>query len=159
MPMKGNRRGQPAFVTPIREDGTVIDPPGGGGGGTVDQGDPNAGGPDAWPITQEQRIVPVKSLTVSASGDTPVVTPATGKKVRLTYLAFSADGANTADVVAYLKFGSGAGIYKVSLTPKAIYARNIGAGRRYVEGAVDEALSVNLSIGQGVHVTVEYEEV
>lgn len=103
---------------------------------------------------------PVISVTASASGNNTILTPPAGKKVRLYYFSLSADGANTADVVAFLRFAAaGTGKHKVSLAAKAIFARNIGGGKRYIEGAVNEALIVNLSAAQSVHVSIEYDEI
>lgn len=99
-----------------------------------------------------------KSITSSASGDATVHTPASGKSIRLFYLGYSADGANSADVTAYVKFGAGSAIYKQSLAAKAMFAHTVAA-RRYVQGAVDEALTLNLSAAQTVHVNIEYLEV
>jgi hypothetical protein len=100
------------------------------------------------------------ALTVSASGDNTIVTPASGKAVRLYYVSLSAHDGNGAGVTCILKFGTGGSAkYKVSLTPKAIWARNIGAGRRYLQGAVDAPLVVNLSAAQSIHASIEYEEV
>ncbi len=99
-----------------------------------------------------------KTATVSSSGDTVFHTPASGKSLRLYYLGYSADGANSADVTVYVKFGSGSAIYKQSLAAKAMFAHTIAANR-YVQGGVNQALSVNLSAAQTVHVNVEYEEV
>lgn len=46
-----------------------------------------------------------KTATVNTAGNNVVVTPASGKAVRVSYLSFNADGANTADVTGYLRFG------------------------------------------------------
>lgn len=102
-----------------------------------------------------------KSITVSGSGDNNVHTPASGKAVRLAYLSLSADAANASAVVATVKLtGAGSGSpYKVSLIPGAIWARNVGAGQRYLEGDADAVLKVNLSSAQSVHVSTEYGEV
>lgn len=101
-----------------------------------------------------------KSADASSSGDNTIHTPAAGKKIRLYYLALSANGANSADVTTVVKFAAGGATkYKLSLKAGAIWARNIGAGRRYLEGAANEALIVNLSAAQTVHASLEYEEI
>jgi hypothetical protein len=101
----------------------------------------------------------VLSVTASTSGDTQLVAPASGKSIRLHYLALNADASNSAAVTAALKFGSGALIFKLSLSAGSLFGRNIGAGRRYIQGAVNEALSLNLSGSETVNATIEYEEV
>lgn len=98
--------------------------------------------------------------SASSSGDNTIFTPDSGEITRVHYISLSADGANSADVTAIVKFGAGGSAnYKVSLKAGAIFARNIGAGKRYMQGAVDEALIVNLSAAQTVHVSVEAESV
>ena len=102
----------------------------------------------------------VSTVSAAASGDTEVVAPSAGKRVRVLYLCLNADGANSADVTAGIRFGAAGDIvYLVSLKAGSIFARNIGAGLNYIQGATDEALSVNLSASQTVNCTVEWEEV
>lgn len=100
------------------------------------------------------------ALSVSSSGDNTIFTPDSGEVTRAYYISLSADGANSADVTAIVKFGAGGSAnYKVSLKAGAIFARNIGAGKRHMQGATNEALIVNLSAAQTVHVSVEAESV
>ena len=114
----------------------------------------------ASPIRWAQPSSDATAVTAGSSGDNTIYTPATGKAVGLQYICLSADGANTADVTATVKFGAGgAAKYKLSLKPGAIWARNIGARMRWLAGAVDEALIVNLSAVQNVHVSAEVEDV
>lgn len=102
----------------------------------------------------------VSTVSTSASGNTEVVAPSSGKRVRVLYLSFNADGANTGDVTAAIRFGAaGALIYTMSLKAGSIFARNIGAGLNYIQGATGESLYVNLSTSGTVNVTVEWEEV
>ena len=103
--------------------------------------------------------ISIQASTVSAAGDTTILTPAAGNRIKLGYLSLSADGGNSADVTVIVKFGAaGAAVYKVSLKAGSIYARNIGAGKRYGDSGSDTALVVNLSAAQTVHVSVEYDE-
>ena len=105
-------------------------------------------------------VYQAKATTQVASGDNTHHTPDSGKAIRLQYVCLSADGGNGADVTAVVKFGAaGASLYKVSLKPGAMWARNIGAGRRSVQGAVDESLIVNLTGAETVHVSTEHLEV
>lgn len=104
--------------------------------------------------------VSVKSTDCSSSGNNTVHTPGGGLAVRLYYISLSADYDNTASVTAYLRFAAaGTALYKVELPPGATWARNIGAGRRYITGAADEAVIVNLSAAQTVYASIEYVEV
>lgn len=100
------------------------------------------------------------ATTASSSGDNTIFTPGGGQSSRVYYISLSADGSNSADVTAIVKFGAGGSAkYKVSLKAGAIFARNIGAGKRYMQGAANEAVIVNLSAAQTVHVSVEAESV
>lgn len=104
--------------------------------------------------------VSAKTADISSSGNNTVHTPGGGLAVRLYYISLSADYDNTASVTAYLRFGAaGAAQYKVELPPGATWARNIGAGRRYITGAADEAVIVNLSAAQTVYASIEYVDV
>lgn len=104
--------------------------------------------------------VNVTSIQASAAGNTAVQAPSSGRAIRLFYLVVNADGANSGDVTAALRFGAaGVLLYPISLKPGSIFARNIGAGRRYIQGVVGESLFINLSDAQTVNVTIEWEEV
>lgn len=103
----------------------------------------------------------VQTVSTSSSGNTLVVSPAASTHVRLFYLCLNADGANSADVTAALRFGvAGPLIYTVCLKAGSIFARNIGAAglRHRVRGELGESLYLNLSAAQTVNVTVEWEE-
>lgn len=106
-----------------------------------------------------QRRTDAKAETFSAAGDSTIKTPASGMFILLQYLCLSADADNGANVTATVKWaGNADALYKVSLKPGAIWARNIGAGRRVVTGVVDQALVINLSAAQAVHVSHEAQE-
>lgn len=92
----------------------------------------------------------------TATGDNPIVSVAPTDTLRLYYICLSANGANGADVTATVKLGA-AELFKISLKAGAIWARNIGAGRHYLEGADAADLIVELSDTQTVHVSAEYE--
>ena len=81
-------------------------------------------------------------------------------RVRLHYLCFNAKGSNSGAVEAAVRFGDAGDLkYLVDLVAGSIFARNIGAGRRWIEGDADESLNLNLSASQTVNATVEWEEV
>ena len=100
-----------------------------------------------------------KAVVASASGNNTIHTPTASNRIRLGYIVLSADGANSADVTATVKFAAGgSSLYVVSLKAGAMWARNVGAGRRYLDGGVNNALIVSLSTAQTVNVSIEYDE-
>lgn len=96
------------------------------------------------------------SSVATATGDTTLVTPPGGQRVRLFFFGYSASPSNGAAVMAALRFGSNTAFDNQYLSPSQPYARNIGAGRRYIQGGVNEALIVNLSAAQTVYCNIEY---
>lgn len=97
--------------------------------------------------------------SVSGSGDQTLLTPAPGMALRLYYLQAGVP-ASAADVDVILKFDTGGSTrYSFPLAAGGNWARNIGAGRRYVQGGVDEPLVANLSVSTTLLYSVEYEEV
>lgn len=112
----------------------------------------------ASPVEVYQRRTNAAARTVSSAGDNIVHTPASGRFVLLEYVCLSADALNTAPVIATIKWNGGADLYKLSLVPGAIWARNIGAGRKVVTGGQDQALVVSLSAAQNVYYSEESEE-
>jgi len=95
------------------------------------------------------------SVDASSSGDNVIV--AITNTPKLYYISLSANGANSADVTATVKIGASSK-YKVSLKAGAIWARNIGAGKKYLTGSAGDDIIVNLSAAQTVHVSVEYTD-
>ncbi len=105
-------------------------------------------------------LIEEKSVLATASGNTELIAPSATKRLRLYYLAMNADPSNSAMVTSAIRFGDAGQLrYRLGLTAGSIFARAIGAGRKYVEGAIGEALNVNLSAAQSVNVVIEYEEV
>ena len=102
-----------------------------------------------------ESAVSATSVDASSSGDNTIVSITNTPK--LYYICLSANGANSADVTAIVKIGA-ATKYKVSLKAGSIWARNIGAEKRYVTGSVGDDIIVNLSAAQTVHVSVEYAD-
>lgn len=103
----------------------------------------------------------VKTTTAAtASGNNTIYTPASGKFIRLYFFGYSA-GANVTGVLAGLRFGTSGTIFDKQYLVAAgqPYARNIQAGKRYIDGAVDEPLIVNLDATQTVYVNIEIEEI
>jgi len=115
----------------------------------------------AIPVNSTILSLPVDTFTKSSSvantsGDTTLVTPPGGQRVRLFFFGYSASPSNGSAVMAALRFGANTAFDNQYLSPSQPYARNIGAGRRYIQGGVDEALIVNLSAAQTVYCNIEY---
>jgi hypothetical protein len=99
------------------------------------------------------------SGSVSASGDTVIRTPTAGKSTQLFYYMINGDASNGAAVKATLRFSSGTAITTISLTPGSALARNIGAGKFYKQGAVNDNLILNLNTAANVNWAIESQEV
>lgn len=107
-----------------------------------------------------------KTYTASSSGDNTAHTPASGKKIRLYFFGYSASSAVTGVLVG-LKLagydpGTGAGAVfdqQYLVAAGQPYARNIQGGKRYIEGSVNGALTINLSAAQTVYLNLELEEI
>lgn len=128
----------------------------GGGGGIVDTSSlATSAKQDTIVTALGEYAIAATSVDASSSGDNTIVSITNTPK--LYYVCLSANGANSADVTAIVKIGATTK-YKVSLKAGAIWARNIGAEKRYVSGSVGEDIIVNLSAAQTVHVSVEYAD-
>ncbi len=93
-------------------------------------------------------------VTVTAAGDTTVYTPAAGMRVRLKWVGLSSPSTNSAPTTATVKWSGATGnVYRWSMGAPGAFAH--GSVR---EGAVDEALVVNLSEAQSVFVNLDVEE-
>lgn len=129
----------------------------GGGSLTVD-GTVAATQSGTWTVSSE--TFTKKSVTASSSGNNTIHTPAAGKKIRLYFFGYSA-GSDVTGVLCALKFGTAGTVFDRQYLSAAgqPYARNIQAGKRYVDGAVDEVLVLNLSAAQTIYTNVELEEI
>lgn len=92
---------------------------------------------------------------INTSGNNTILTPASGKKIRLYWLGLSTSQDNAAEVLALAKFTTGG-------TP--FYRWNLGAPGAFshwevVTGGTDEALVINLSGAQTVQANYTYSEV
>lgn len=112
-------------------------------------------------VDETNAAITAKNVIATLSGDTTVHTPTAGKKIRLWWYNMAAHPANAGHVIAALKFAAG-GI-PFNRTPLSQYgaatAHSFKSGRSYVEGAVNEALIVNLDSANPVYVNVDFEEV
>lgn len=110
----------------------------------------------SMPVSVQSDTYSAVAVDATASGDNTIVSIT--NTARLYYVSLSANGANAADVTAIVKIGASEK-FKVSLKAGSIFARNIGAGRRYLTGSAGDDIIVNLSAAQTVHVSVEYEDI
>lgn len=95
--------------------------------------------------------------TATANGSTAILTPAAGKKIRVYF--FEENNGGSSDITVYFTFAVSA----VSFG-KGLRAKNGGSLARslvenYFEGAVNEALSINLSATGTVNWTIGVQEV
>ena len=127
----------------------------GGGGGVNTAGLATTAKQDEIVTALGESAIAATSVDASSSGDNTIVSITNTPK--LYYICLSANGANSADVTAIVKIGATTK-YKVSLKAGAIWARNIGAEKRYVTGSAGDDIIVNLSAAQTVHVSVEYAD-
>lgn len=84
---------------------------------------------------------------IQAAGDTALVTPASGTRIRLVWASVIPSSDNSNANLAKLRFGSNDPIY-------VAYAM---AHWEVMDGAVDEVLYINLASAEPVAVTVHYK--
>lgn len=96
------------------------------------------------------------SGVVAGAGDNIVLTPTAGLSVRLFYITLGSSGGNASPMTVAARFASGAAMYTIPLVPGAIWSRNIGAGKYYLQGAVNDTLILNLSAGQPLDWSAEF---
>lgn len=98
----------------------------------------------------------VASGSVNGIGNNTLITPASGKKLRVSYASYNPALA----VEAAFRFGAAGTLFlRNSLTAGGgVIAKDFG-DMRYVEGAVDEALILNLSLGVATIWNALYTEV
>ena len=93
--------------------------------------------------------------TASGIGNTTIITPASGKRVRVYYVSYNPALA----VEAGFRFGAAGTIWlKNNLVANSVIAKDFG-DMRFIQGAVDEVLIINLSLAVNTNWTVFYVEV
>jgi hypothetical protein len=96
-----------------------------------------------------------KSGLVSSAGDNTIVTPTNGKRLRLHYLSYNPDGAVE---VGFQMGGSGVLILRNKLTVGgSIIAKDFG-DYRYLQGAINDPLTLTLSAAVSTIWNVFYVE-
>ena len=104
--------------------------------------------------TSKLKLTPA-SGSVTGSGNNTLITPASGKKLRLSYASYNAALA----VEAGFRFGAAGTLFlRNSIGAGAVIAKDFG-DMRYVEGEVDEPLVLNLSLGVATIWNALYVEV
>lgn len=88
----------------------------------------------------------------SDSGDNTVVTPASGKRIRLHWIGMSTPESNVDEMLVIVKLGS-ATKYRWNMTAPGAFSH-----WETVEGGVDESFVVNLSSALPVDINYTYEE-
>lgn len=97
----------------------------------------------------------IASGSVNSVGNNTVITPTSGKKLRLSYL--SANNASATELG--FRFGAAGTLFlRNNLTANAVVAKDFG-DFRYIQGAVNEALILNLTLGVTVIWNCLYIEV
>lgn len=106
-------------------------------------------------VTGINKLTPV-SGSANGSGNNTLITPSSGKKLRIYYLAYNPSAA----VECAFRFGAAGGLFlRNNLTQGgSVVAKDYGDGK-YVEGAVDESLILNLSAAVATIWNVNYIEV
>lgn len=97
----------------------------------------------------------VASGVATASGNNTLITPTSGKKIRLFYVSYNPLSA----VEAGFRFAAAGTIWlKFSVAGSSVITKDFGPAMRYFEGAIDQALILNLSSTVNVNWTVFYAE-
>ena len=114
----------------------------------------------AQPVIGEVSVVGTGALTpasgqVSSSGNNTLITPTSGKKLRVFYASYNPLLA----VEAAFRFGAAGTLWlRNNITANSVVAKDFG-DLRYLEGAVDQVLILNLSLAITTNWTVLYVEV
>lgn len=106
-------------------------------------------------MNTDLRLLTPTSGSVSGLGNNTLITPAAGKKIRLSYASYNPALA----VEAGFRFGAAGTLFlRNSIGAGSVVAKDFG-DMRYLEGAVDEALILNLSVGVATIWNALYTEV
>jgi hypothetical protein len=117
--------------------------------------------PEVQAVDITENVTIARHVTVAAAEETIVVTPASGKAIRLWWYSVTASANNTSMVVVGLRFGAGGtDFFRTSLSMHGQgMAHSFRAGHSYYQGAVNQALIVNLDSAQTIFVNIDYQEV
>ena len=85
----------------------------------------------------------IASGTVSGTGNNTIITPSAGKKLRLSYVSYNPSLA----IDAGFRFGAAGTLFMHnSIAANGVIAKDFG-DMRYIEGAIDEVLILNMVVG------------
>lgn len=92
---------------------------------------------------------------VASSGNNLLITPSGGKALRIYYASYNPLGA----VEAGFRFGAAGTLWLVNnVTANSVISKDFG-DFRYLEGAVNQVLNLNLSLAVATNWTVLYKEI
>lgn len=108
-----------------------------------------------WASTTDVRILTANSGSVSGVGNNTLITPASGKYLRLAYASYNPVSA----VEAGFRFGATGTLFlRNSVGAGSVVAKDFGDMRCW-DGGVDEPLILNLSVGVATIWNALYTEV
>ena len=115
---------------------------------------------DSESVNIVDKAVTSVEATASASGNTLVKTPSSGKKLRVYSYKYSG-GSDVTGVLCGLRFTTTGTIFGIAriVTDGHAFAHNVAGGNGYIEGGVDESLYINLGAAQTVYAGAEVIEV
>jgi hypothetical protein len=116
------------------------------------------GEPHPLPVTMGSRAVTYITVKVTASGNTELVKPSSGKKIRVHYFAYS--NRHTTNVDVGMRFGPDGGIKHRVLLAADGGSFNANLTDAPWEGSVDETLYAYMedTYSEGVYFTIGYTE-
>lgn len=131
---------------------------GGGGGGDATAAKQDIGNTSLASVdtkVSQRKQIPT-SGSVSSSGNNILVTPTAGTKLRISYLSYNP----AASVEAAFRFGATGTLFlRNNLTVGgSVIAKDYG-DFRYIEGAINESLYLNLTSGVATIWNVNYTEI
>jgi len=109
---------------------------------------------DGETVTTHGRQLSYHSTTVTSSGDTTLITPASGKKLKI--YSFTVNNQTTSERVVILKIASNQ-FFKTYLSRYG-GSDGLNLGNNFIEGNADESVVVNLNSAGTVHVNIFYVE-
>lgn len=110
---------------------------------------------ETQPVSVAATIPTVVSGSVAGLGNNTILTPAAGKRLRVFYLSYNPLLA----VEAAFRFGAAGSLFlRNNVLANSVIAKEFGFGK-YVQGAIDESLILNLSLGVNVIWNAHYVEV
>lgn len=105
-------------------------------------------------MSEAFRQLTIASGQTAAAGNTTLVTPGAGNRLRISYVSYNPAAA----VEAAFRFGAAGPLWlRNNITANSVVAKDFG-DYRYLEGGADEALILNLSAAVATNWTCFYIE-